>query len=323
MQTFLPHPNFEDSVKTLDMKRLGKQRVETYQIMIALLENRGWINHPATRMWRGYEWALLLYQHATVDEWLARGYPDTCLEKTLDVYERMFDPNLEIFEMPPWFGEPAFHLSHQSNLIRKNPEHYGPLFPGVPTHLPYIWPETKFSRRSYMASYADNLTFEDAQLMFRNFAGEEKPFNPKGQRNFLLMLNPEQAEECRRLGLNVNEMRPIDEDSPPRPNIKVKVNFNSPRPPKIVLVTHKGKMDMDESTAQVLDYADIEKADITINLWEHGMETGKSTHSAFLSTGYFFIKLDPLTEKYADLPDANPTTTDLSLIVNDVEEVPA
>jgi hypothetical protein len=42
--------------------------------------------------------------------------------------------------LPPWLGDPAFHRSHQSSLIRKDPGHYGPLFPGVPDDLDYVWP---------------------------------------------------------------------------------------------------------------------------------------------------------------------------------------
>ena len=36
MQTFLPYPDFAESAKVLDNKRLGKQRVECLQIMKAL-----------------------------------------------------------------------------------------------------------------------------------------------------------------------------------------------------------------------------------------------------------------------------------------------
>jgi hypothetical protein len=42
--------------------------------------------------------------------------------------------------LPPWLGDPDFHLSHQSALVRKDPDFYGPLFPGVPDDLEYVWP---------------------------------------------------------------------------------------------------------------------------------------------------------------------------------------
>jgi hypothetical protein len=42
---------------------------------------------------------------------------------------------------PSWFGDEEFHRSHRSNLVRKAPEHYAPLFePGLPADLPYVWP---------------------------------------------------------------------------------------------------------------------------------------------------------------------------------------
>ena len=103
---------------------------------------KGWATHPAVKMWGGHGGALIRYQRAIVDEWLGRGYRDTCWEKTLDAWHLTFG-ELEgpsAYTDPPWVGDESFHRAHQSNLIRKDPEHYGPLFPGVPDDLPYIWP---------------------------------------------------------------------------------------------------------------------------------------------------------------------------------------
>lgn len=137
MQTFLPHPNFYEAARTLDRQRLGKQRVETFQILKALRnEGNGWRNHPATRMWDGYEEALAMYGIAVCHEWLNRGYKDTMLERV----EGMLPKIRRHVDFPAWLGDEEFHRSHQSNLIRKFPEHYGPLFPGVPDDLPYVWP---------------------------------------------------------------------------------------------------------------------------------------------------------------------------------------
>ena len=82
MQTFLPYPSFAQSAKCLDSRRLGKQRVETLQLLKALTEPAyGWQNHPATRMWRGYVPALASYGVTICNEWLSRGYRDTCRDK--------------------------------------------------------------------------------------------------------------------------------------------------------------------------------------------------------------------------------------------------
>ncbi len=54
MQTFLPYPDFAESARVLDNKRLGKQRVEVLQILNVLTDStrKGWRNHPAVAMWR-------------------------------------------------------------------------------------------------------------------------------------------------------------------------------------------------------------------------------------------------------------------------------
>ena len=46
-----------------------------------------------------------------------------------------------------WLGDPAVHRSHQSALVRKDPDHYRPLFPDVPDDLPYVWPASDRPRR--------------------------------------------------------------------------------------------------------------------------------------------------------------------------------
>ncbi len=140
MQTFLPSPNYSESASVLDDKRLGKQRVETLQIMKSLIQGGGWKFHPATLMWQGYEKSLLDYQYAICFEWhVMRGYADTCLKKTIDLFYTA--PYLrEDWSIPYWMGDEEFHLGHQSNLISKDPEWYQPMFPGVPDNLPYKWP---------------------------------------------------------------------------------------------------------------------------------------------------------------------------------------
>lgn len=135
MQTFLPYPSFVRSAAVLDRQRLGKQRVEAYQILRALRgESKGWLNHPATKMWRGYETALGFYGWVMCDEWMQRGYKDSLSTKIVDL-----QGSGDIVK-PPWVGDDAFHLSHRSNLLRKNPEHYALRFPNTPDDLPYVWP---------------------------------------------------------------------------------------------------------------------------------------------------------------------------------------
>ena len=135
MQTFLPYKSFAQSAACLDMRRLGKQRVEAKQILMALTgESKGWVNHPATKMWRGYESALATYGLMCCNEWKMRGYTDTLT--TYFCYVSVPESN---GKMPDWLTD-EFCLSHRSNLIRKMPEYYGPMWPDVPDDLPYVWP---------------------------------------------------------------------------------------------------------------------------------------------------------------------------------------
>lgn len=143
MQTFLPYSDFARSAYELDNKRLGKQRVETLQILNALrIPNYGWKNHPAVRMWVGYEYLLTVYGKAMCGEWVRRGFSDTCWMK-IDAIQRdivTYPPSKYERRSPWWLHDERLTRSHQSNLIRKDPAHYRPLFPGVPDDIPYFWP---------------------------------------------------------------------------------------------------------------------------------------------------------------------------------------
>ena len=132
MQTFLPLPNMNESVKCLDYRRLGKQRVEAMQILKALGNpSYGWQNHPAVKMWRGYEEALKFYMNMCILEWEKRGYNNNM---------ELNDIDLSKLEYPPWFGDADFHKSHRSNLIRKDAEYYSKYGWNDPSDLEYVWP---------------------------------------------------------------------------------------------------------------------------------------------------------------------------------------
>jgi hypothetical protein len=138
VQTFLPFTDYLDSARSLDTQRLGKQRVENLQIATALLTGRGWVHHPATKAWRGLEPAFWDYHEAVVQAWTEQGYQDT----TLESMRALFGEHEVALggPVPWWVGNSAYHLAHQSNLIRKSPERYEALFPGVPGDLEYLWP---------------------------------------------------------------------------------------------------------------------------------------------------------------------------------------
>ena len=146
MQTFLPYPSFVASAQVLDRKRLGKQRVETLQILRALeLPDYGWQTHPVVRMWRGRTPALVRYGLDCVRVWTARGHGDSTAEQIAEfapwVCELTQDDLRHESLLPGWLGDERLHRSHRSQLIAKEPEFYRPLFSGTPEGLDYFWPQ--------------------------------------------------------------------------------------------------------------------------------------------------------------------------------------
>lgn len=134
MQTFLPYDDFKETAKVLDYRRLGKQRVEAKQILMTLTgESSGWKNHPAVRMWSGHEGCLRLYGLSMCDEWIQRGYKDS-----LHPWFSALNPPAS--KDPAWMGDERLHLSHRSNLLRKDAAYYGRYWIVVPNDLPYWWP---------------------------------------------------------------------------------------------------------------------------------------------------------------------------------------
>lgn len=138
MQTFLAYPDYKLSASVLDMKRLGKQRVEAWQIVQALtVPDYGWKNHPAVKMWRGHVPALIEYGIAICEEWRSRGYKDTMLPR----FQGIAGPQNAI--APYWLGDSAFHASHRSKLLFKNFDWYSKYGWTEVPGLEYVWPEMK------------------------------------------------------------------------------------------------------------------------------------------------------------------------------------
>jgi hypothetical protein len=128
----MPLPDMRASLECLDDRRLGKQRVETFQILRAMRGiTKGWTNHPATVMWTGHEPALNCYLALSIDVWVSRGFKNTM--------QPLESPDWGA-PMPWWFGMAEMHASHRSNLLRKMPEHYGRFGWKEGPDLPYLWP---------------------------------------------------------------------------------------------------------------------------------------------------------------------------------------
>lgn len=148
MQTFVPYADFARTAAVLDTRRLGKQRVEVIQIVRALtVPGYAWASHPAVLMWKGHEEALGRYGLEMCEEWLRRGFGDTCAATIsadlatagvgpLRTYGELADDGA----LPAWLFDDSVQASHRSALVRKDPAHYTRAFPDADPDVPYVWP---------------------------------------------------------------------------------------------------------------------------------------------------------------------------------------
>jgi hypothetical protein len=149
------------------------------------------------------------------------------------------------------------------------------------------------------------ITIEDAQMVWRNFSGLPGRFNEEGDRNFNVFLDDETAKLLKKNGWNVRWLQPREEGEPERAILKVNVKYrrrdgSATRPPRVVMISSRGKTTLTEPTIPILDWAEIEKTDMILRGFEY--EPGKV--SAYLHSIYVTIRDDPLEMKYYDVPDS-------------------
>jgi len=149
----------------------------------------------------------------------------------------------------------------------------------------------------------DDLILEDAKIIFRNFRGEGGLYNAEGKRNFSVVLDPETAQKVIDLGWNVRVKSPREEGDEPLYHLPVNVKFGM-KPPMLYLVTRSknSKTPLDEETASLLDYADLETVDLILRPYNWSVN-GNSGVTAYLKKGFFVIREDELDMKYADMQD--------------------
>lgn len=154
----------------------------------------------------------------------------------------------------------------------------------------------------------NNLVFEDATIMFRNFSGRADKFNTEGSRNFCLFLDEKQADQMEEEGWNVKRLRPREEEDVPQAYVQVAVEYGKGRPPRVVVITSKGRTDLGADEVEILDFADIKTVDIVLNPYEWDVNGNKGV-KAYLKTAFITLNEDELELKYAEDPtDQSPTS---------------
>lgn len=150
----------------------------------------------------------------------------------------------------------------------------------------------------------NTVVMENVRLIFRNFAGKEGMYNREGERNFAVLLDEETAGKMAEDGWNVKALRAREEGEPEQPYLQVSVNFKG-RPPRVVMITSRGRTTLHEDEVEILDWADIRVADLIVRPYEWAVN-GKTGIKAYLQSIFVTIEEDELELKYADLDDVQP-----------------
>jgi len=144
----------------------------------------------------------------------------------------------------------------------------------------------------------------DAEIAFKNFAGQARRFNAAGARNFHLVLDTDTAINLENLGWNISWHDPKREDEIRWASLKVAVRFDM-FPPTITAKTigTNVRVPLNESTVGVLDWAELDhiRLMITASFWENAK--GEHGYKAYLSRMIAVIDPDDLDMEGIDVPD--------------------
>ncbi len=156
-----------------------------------------------------------------------------------------------------------------------------------------------------MAKALDNISIENAKIIFRNFKGEGSKYNRPGAKNFCVIIDAETANDLKRNGWNIRTLPARDESEEEVHYLQVSVSFDN-IPPKVFLISGKNKTLLDADTINVLDYAEIRNVDLIIRPynWEiPGKDETKCGVKAYLKTMYVTIFEDEFAGKYSEFDD--------------------
>lgn len=142
------------------------------------------------------------------------------------------------------------------------------------------------------------LIIDNAQIGWLNFEGREQRFNKAGERNFVVFLDNELADELAREGWNVKYPKPKEfaegEEDNRQPYLKVKVSYRY-NPPKVVLIAGGNPTMLEEPEVGMIDWAERERVDLVIRPYQSPLA---DVPTAYLKSAYITIVDDPFTQRY-------------------------
>ena len=144
------------------------------------------------------------------------------------------------------------------------------------------------------------LVMESVQIGFRNFEGREGPYNRKGDRDFVVFLDREFAEELDKEGWNIKWPKPNEyinpEEDDRNPYLPVSVGFEF-YPAKVYIISNDNVTMVGQEEVEMLDWAELENVDLVIRPYEWEVN-GNSGVKAYLKAGYFTIVTNAFDDKY-------------------------
>lgn len=149
----------------------------------------------------------------------------------------------------------------------------------------------------------DPIIIEGARIKFKNFAGDARQYNPAGQRNFVLCLPDELAQQLTAEGWNVKWKPGRHPEDPDEAQLVVKVKYNESgddhsRDPIAYLIQGRRKIALDGRTVATLDRLAPLNIDLVVRpyVWDINGNVGIT---AYLDEIYY-TAVEGLSSKYAD-----------------------
>jgi hypothetical protein len=156
----------------------------------------------------------------------------------------------------------------------------------------------------------DATMLEHVRIIFRNLEGRADRYQAAGKRTFGVILEPDVAAALEKAGWTVKYLngRVDDQGNTEDPQAWIKVTLrmdaDSPKPGKLVMVSNGVRTQLPEAMAKMIDSADIDFVDVKITpyFWEMNGNTG---YTAYVDTMYVVLRLNELDAKYSDMEEAH------------------
>lgn len=164
-----------------------------------------------------------------------------------------------------------------------------------------------------------NIVVSDAQIIFRNFRGIDRGYNPKHEKSFSLLVNPDRFDIDAMMadGWNLKQLKPREgyEDEPANYHLPVTVRWDN-FPPVIYMVTKAGVNDdgepryrrtkLDEESSFMIDTAEIASVKLEIGHGKTYDFNGKVGIKAYLKKMYIELVEDRFEDDYDFVDDDEP-----------------